>query len=610
MHGKLFSHASQTLLSAVSAIALIGCANVTEAPVDSEPAAPVETAAPEVSTPEKGWRLEGRAMAAAANPYAVEAAVAVLEQGGHAVEAAIAAHAVLGLVEPQSSGIGGGAFMLVYDAASGDMKVYDGRETAPSAADETLFLNEDGETLDYITSWQSGLSTGAPGTVALYEAAYEDFGKLEWASLFTSAEKLAAEGFVVSPRLNSLLANPRLRGAANLDDYEDTAAYFYPDGEPLQPGFVRDNPGYASLMANIAANGAEAFYKGEIPAAIERVVKGGAVGGLLTAADVEAYTVVERDAVCGAFRTYKVCSAPPPSSGSVAEPMIMGLYERMAGDSVLEGDEQLFAFVDAQRLAYADRDHYVADQDFVMVPYKELIDPEYLDARVQDRFPADAKPTPGDPGAVLSGKPIVDMWGRDRTEDTPGTTHLSMVDVYGNAVSMTATVESPFGSSRWIPEGGFLLNNEMTDFSRNPRKNGKLVANAPDALKRPRSSMSPTIVLDDETGELVMVTGSPGGNSIIAYTAKSLLGVLEWGMSAQESVDFPNIIARGEMVNVEIGVEGGQAAADALKTAGYKVREREGENSGLHVIVAREDHYEGAADKRREGEAIEVVMVE
>ena len=610
MPDSTFKRTLQYLLASAGALALCACANVAE-DAPTTPEMPQRIATPTAKpTPEQiiGKTLTGRAMAAAADSRAVDAALKVLGNGGHAVDAAIAAHAVLGLVEPQSSGIGGGAFMVVYDATTKTVKTYDGRETAPLVAHEGLFLNKDGSTMDYVTAWQSGRSVGAPGAVALYAAAHEDFGKAKWSDLFADAEKLARNGFEVTPRLHELLANERLRAAMRLDDRPGSANYFYPKDLPLQPGDIRDNPAYADLMAAIATDGASAFYKGLIPQAIESAVRSGEVPGRLTADDVETYAIVERDAICGGFRTYKVCSAPPPSSGSTAIPMILGLYERMVDGTETNKDDRLKAFVDAQRLAYADRDHYIADQDHVMVPYKELIEPEYLDARVKDRFAPDETATAGDPGAVLSGKPIIDMWGRDTSDDKPGTTHLSIVDIYGNAVSMTATVESAFGSSRWVAEGGFLLNNELTDFARTPRINGKLVANAPSSLKRPRSSMSPTIVLDADTDELVMVTGSPGGNSIIAYTAKTLLGVLEWGMSAQQSVDLPNIIARGDTVNVEIGVDGGQASADTLKAAGYSVKEREGENSGLHVIVVRGEHYEGAADKRREGKAVEIVM--
>ncbi|MFC7291218.1 gamma-glutamyltransferase family protein [Hirschia litorea] len=555
------------------------------------------------------WRLSGYAMATAANPYAVQAAEAVLQRGGHAVDAAIAAHTVLGLVEPQSSGIGGGGFMMVYDRQSNITRMYDGRETAPSAIDETLFLDEDGDTLGYITSWQSGLSVGVPSIVKTYARAHEDFGILDWKTLFTDAENLAQNGFTVSPRLNGLLSSERLRGAMKLDDNAGSKDYFYPNGTPLAVGTQRTNTAYASLMHNIGTQGADWFYNGPIAQAIEKAVSSASPAGSLTAQDIAKYDVVERDALCGPFKTYTICSAPPPSSGGITQPMILGLYERFTdeidytsatGSNILPSAQHLSAFVDAQRIAYADRDHYVADADFVTVPAQDLINPSYLDARAKDRFAPAQTPTAGDPGKVLHNTPIIDMWGRDTSDDKPGTTHISIVDVYGNAVSMTATVESPFGSSIWVEEGGFVLNNELTDFARTPRINGKLVANAPAANKRPRSSMSPTIVFD-ENKDLFMVTGSPGGNSIIAYTSKSLLGVLDWGLDAQTAANLPNIIARGKDVKVETGVDGGHLAADILNQSGYLVEERDGENSGIHTIVARKDHFEGAADTRREG---------
>ncbi len=607
MRTNLF--AARAGLAAMTAMLAAGCSVLSTDWPDEAPTAPTAAVSPAAEKPAEPWRLEGQAMAAAADPRAVEAATDVLSRGGTAVDAAIAAHTVLGLVEPQSSGLGGGLFMAVYDRSSGATTIYDGRETAPSGIDETLFLKDDGSTMGFLEAWQSGRSVGVPGAVAAYAAAHADHGKLEWAELFMPARSLARDGFIVSPRLAELLASPRLRGAMKLDDTPQSAAYFYPEGEPLKSGERRTNPQYADLVERIAAQGTAAFYEGAFPVAIEHAVASAEIPGALTAQDISAYTPVKRQADCGTFKTYTICSAPPPSSGSVGQNMITGLYERFSGDQPLEGDAALKAFVDAQRLAYADRDHYVADQDFVDVPFEDLIDPRYLDARAGDRFAPDTPSFPGDPGAVLRDEPIIDMWGRDATEHAPGTTHLSIVDAYGNAVAMTATVEAAFGSSIWVPEGGFVLNNELTDFARTPTLNGKPLANAPAANKRPRSSMSPTIVFD-ESGDLFMVTGSPGGNSIVAYTAKTLLGVLEWDRKAQEAIDLPNVIARGDTVNVEVDVEGGPAAADALRGLGYEVRERRGENSGLHVIVARDDHLEGGADPRREGVAVGVTLDE
>ena len=538
------------------------------------------------------------AMVAAADPRAVNAGLEVLAAGGNAIDAAIAVHAVLGLVEPQSSGLGGGAFMVYYDRAEDRITVFDGREVAPDSVDENLFV-ENGEVLGFIDAWQSGLSTGVPGAVALYEAAHTADGALDWAQLFAPAIRLAADGFAVSPRLAGLLANERYRQFVRLDDRPESAAYFYPDGTPLAEGTVQQNPAYAALLGRIASEGASAFYTGKTAQAILDAVGEAPRPGAMTLEDLAGYEVKTREAVCGAWRDYRICSAPPPSSGGITQIMIPNLYDRLLPAEPIDED-QLTAFVDAQRLAYADRDHYVADADFVPVPTDLLIDPAYLDARAGDRFAPGGKSFPGDPGAIVTGEAVVDLWGRDTTEDAPGTTHISIIDQNGNAVSMTATVEAGFGNSRLV--SGFLLNNEMTDFARDPRKNGKPVANAPAGGKRPRSSMSPTLIFDGE-GNLKMVTGSPGGNSIVAYTAKTVLGVLDWGMTAQQAISLPNVIARGDQVGVETGQAHGEAIAETLREKGYEVRPNQGEGSGLHTIVVREDGLEGGADPRREGVA-------
>jgi gamma-glutamyltranspeptidase/glutathione hydrolase len=571
-----------------------------------QPAVTPEPVAPEAPTPEPVEEVRAEwskgAMVAAADPRAVEAGLRVLREGGHAVDAAIAVHAVLGLVEPQSSGIGGGAFMVVYDRGLDETFVYDGRETAPMAATPDLFM-EDGAPLGFIDAWQSGKSTGVPSVVALYGAAHAAHGKAEWANVFSDAITLADEGFDVSPRLADLLASERLRRFIRLDDHPVSAAYFYPDGEPLVVGTVRDNPDYAETLRLIATEGADAFYQGSIPEAVVAAISEEPRPGAMSVEDFAAYEVKIRPPLCGEWRDYQICSAPPPSSGGVAQNMIAGLYDRLLPEGEESEDAYLKAFVDAQRLAYADRDHYVADADQVSVPARDLIDPVYLDARATERFAPDATPRPGDPGIALGRGSIIGMWGQDPTEDVPGTTHLSIIDGQGNAVSMTATVEAPFGSSRMVK--GFLLNNELTDFARQPTKSGLPVANAPGPGKRPRSSMSPTIIFDAD-GELKLVTGSPGGNSIIAYTAKTIIGILDWGKTPQEAVNLPNIIARGQSVGVEIDREGGPEAAQALRDMGYIVEEREGENSGLHVILVTADGLEGAADPRREGVALKL----
>ncbi len=533
------------------------------------------------------------AMVAAANPHAVNAAMQMLEQGGHAVDAAIAAHAVLGLVEPQSSGLGGGAFMLVYERDGQALTFHDGRETAPAGATVDMFMR-DGKVMDFYESWQSGIAVGVPGTVSLYHTAHQQHGKLPWKTLFGPAIKLATDGFEVSPRLAGFL--PRIAQVSRLDENPGSAEYFFPNGQPLQAGHLLKNPEYAHTLTRVASEGPDAFYRGEIAEAIARAAQQAPNPGTLSTDDIANYRSIKREAICGQFRNDKICTTTPPSSGG-AQIMIAGIYDYLSADARSQ-DDKIAAFVDAQRLVYADRDHFFGDPDAVAIPLNDLVDPVYLKHRASQRFAPDAIPTHGDPQAFLHPEQTASRWATDTTEEVPGTTHLSIIDAQGNAVALTATVEAPFGSSRWV--GGFLLNNQMTDFAREVSADGKPMANAIAPGRRPRSSMSPTMVFDGQ-GNIRMVTGSPGGNSIPAYVAKSIIGVLDWGMTAQEAVNFPNLVARGEKVRVEVSVEPGHAIADELKKRGYKVQEREGENSGLHVIVVGPDTLDGAADVRREG---------
>lgn len=554
------------------------------------------------------WRLSGRAMATAADKRAVDAAIAAMKAGGSAVDAAIAAHAVLGLVEPQSSGLGGGGYMVVYDRKSNTTTVFDGRETAPATATADYFT-VNGKNLDFVSAILSGKSVGTPAAVALYKAAHEKYGKLPWGADFDAAIKLADEGFIVSPRLANSLS-PRYQ-AGPLGKNPATAAYFFPNGKALAVGDRRTNPEYAATLRAITKDGPAAFYSGAIAQNIVNAVHAGDIQGELSLKDLADYRILQKPALCGPFREYKICSAPPSSSGGVAMNQIMSLYDLISTaspDATLEAN--LRDFVLAEQLGYADRDHYVADPDKVTVPVADLLNPVYLKARATSGFKPGNAPQPGDPGAVLHNKQIVDMWGRDTNAATPGTSHMSFVDFDGNAVSFTATVESGFGSQRWT--NGFLLNNQLTDFTRPPTLGGKAVANAPGPGKRPRSSMSPTIVFD-KSGDVFMVTGSPGGNSIVGYVAKTLAAVLDWGATAQEASAFPNIVARGPIVRVETsdataGVNpNGKKWLDALTGAGFKTQEVTGEVSGLNLIVARKDHLEGGADPRREGVAIEAV---
>jgi gamma-glutamyltranspeptidase/glutathione hydrolase len=545
------------------------------------------------------WRLQDQAMVSAADRRAVEAGLQALQEGGSAVDAAIAAHAVLGLVEPQSSGLGGGGFMVVHDRQNGRTISFDGRETAPASATADYF-KVDGQELGFGQAVLSGRSVGVPGAIALYKAAHDRYGRLPWAKNFEAAIRLAEEGFIVSPRLANSLNSPRLQNGP-LGRNPDSGAYFFPNGKALAVGDRRTNPEYAATLRRVAQEGPGAFYSGTIAADVVAAVRGGEIGGELTLQDLADYRVLERPALCGPFRVYRICSAPPAASGGVAMNLIMSLYAQKQPAPGATSDERLRDFVLAQQLGYADRDHYVADPEQVKVPVAELLDPRYVKARAASGFKPGDPPHPGDPGAVVHGTPFIDMWGRAADAGRPGTSHMSIIDFEGNAVSFTATVEGAFGSSRWTH--GFVLNNQLTDFSRPPVVGGRPVANAPGPGKRPRSSMSPTIVFDGK-GDVFMVTGSPGGNSIVGYVAKTLVAVLDWGMSAQQASDLPNIVARGPVVSVETASEAGRQWSAALSRQGFQVREVSGEISGLNLIVAREKALEGAADRRREGVAL------
>ena len=536
-----------------------------------------------------GW------MATVANPDATAAAAEMLSQGGHAVDAAIAAHAVLGLVEPESSGLGGGGFMLVFDAKAQDLAFLDGREQAPAGARIDMFMENEAP-MNYVQAWQSGRAVGVPGAVALYKLAHDRYGKLPWGTVFGPAIRLAEEGFTVTAKMAGTLE--RLAPFARIDENPGAAEYFFPGGKPLTAGATVRNPAYAETLRRVASEGPSAFYTGSIAEAIVASVQAAPLGGTLTLEDMANYEAIPRPVVCGPWRTLSICTATPPSSGAM-QIMIPNLYDHRVTEGATQA-QRIRAFVEAQRLAYADRDHYFGDPDRVAVPLDGLLNPAYLEHRAQTLGdPAEAAPH-GDPVAVLGGEALGAL-GPDTTLELAGTTHFSIVDAEGNAVSSTMTVEGPFGSSRWA--SGFVLNNEMTDFARVYAPEAPEPANAVRPGARPRSSMSPTMVFD-EAGALLMVTGSPGGNSIPAYTAKTILGIQDWGLSVQEAVNFPNIIARGDAVRVETGMAPGAELAVALEAEGFNVQAREGENSGLHVIVVTEAGLEGAADPRREGNVV------
>ena len=575
--------------------ALLACLLLAACSPSIEPAASADDA---TSVFERRW--PHGAMVSAANPAAVTAAIDILQKGGHAVDAAIAAHAVLGLVEPESSGLGGSVFMVVYDRATGSTVVYDGREKAPAGATADMYMRA-GQPVGGREKWVMGVSVGVPGAVSAYHSSHSAHGRLPWADLFQPAKQLATDGFVVTEKF--VRYNEALEPALVSGLFPTAADYLFPGGEPLAAGDRIKNPEYAETLERIATEGPEAFYEGEIAEAIVARAQAEPAGSSMTLSDMATYETAQREPVCGEFRQSTICSVPPPSSG-IVHIMIPALYDHLLSGSENSVDDKVQAFVDAQRLAYADRDHFVGDSDFVDVPVDELIDPAYIAHRATQRFAPTAVPEHGDPGIASGNAEAAWIRGDDATMEVAGTSHLSIIDGEGNAVAMTASVGFPYGSIRMT--NGFFLNNEMTDFSSAPLANDQPSANAIAPGKRPRSSMSPTIIFD-ENGDPSMLTGSAGGSSILAYSTKTILAVFDWGMTAKEAVDFPNIVARGEPVGVEVSADGGQAIADALIERGYFVQQGRGENSGLHIIVVKPDGMTGAADSRRHG-SVEAIL--
>jgi gamma-glutamyltranspeptidase/glutathione hydrolase len=566
----------------VAGLAVTAC-SPSETTAPSAAASPGETVAS--SQPVSG-------MVAAAHPDAVEAGLEVLRNGGDAVDAAITVQTVLSLVEPQSSGIGGGAFMVRYDAETGQTVVYDGREMAPAAATETLFIGDDGEPLGFIEAWRSGLSTGAPGVIAMLAMAHDDHGQTPWADAFRPAIALAENGFEVAPRLNSI--SQRMAQFTDIEEIGPTATYLFDEtGQAFPVGHVLTNSDYAQTMRAVAEDWRN-FYTGDIAEDIVAAVNEAPRPGLLTLEDLANYEPRRVEALCSPYRTYTVCSAPPPSSGGIAIGMILGILERFdlsaSGPETVEG---WHLFIEASRLAYADRDHYVGDPAFADVPVEGLLDRVYLSERAGLIDPNQAIAE-----AVHGVPPGAPVQPEDTTDDAPGTSHFVIMDSDGDVVSMTTSVESPFGSGRMA--GGFFLNNQLTDFAFEARDDdGRLRPNAVAAGKRPRSSMSPTLVMNEQGG-FVLATGSPGGNSIIAYTAKTLVGMLDWGLSPQEAADLPNVVARGDIVRIEEGFD--PAILEQLRALGFEIEGGRGEISGIHIIRAEDDGaLSGAADRRRDG---------
>lgn len=529
-------------------------------------------------------------MIAAANPLAAQAGFDVLKEGGSAVDAMVATQLVLGLVEPQSSGLGGGAFLVYHDGASNTPTTLDGRETAPGSATSSMFLKPDGTPLKFFDAVVGGRSVGVPGTLKLLHEAHKRYGKLDWARLFGPAIRLAEHGFMVSPRLAKLIALDQKR----LATYPDTRAYFFTaDGAPLKAGTFLRNPAYAQSLLLIARLGPDVFYNGEIGRDIVAAVQGAENNpGSLSLKDLAAYRVIERDAVCMTYRKNKVCGMGPPSSGALTVGQILGVlgHFNMAEYSA----RSVHLIAEASRLAFADRGLYMADSDFVTMPTRGLLDPDYLKFRAALIDPDRAATT------VTPGRPpweTAQARSPDDAIEFPSTSHMSIVDTFGNAVSLTTTIENGFGSR--VMARGFLLNNELTDFSFVAEKDGKPVANRVEPGKRPRSSMSPTIVYGPD-GNLKLVLGSPGGSRIIGYVAKTLIAILDWDMDVYDAIAMGHFVDRFGTLDLEAE---NQVLAEGLTAMGHKVKVRD-LNSGLHAIVVSKRGLLGAADPRREGVAL------
>jgi gamma-glutamyltranspeptidase / glutathione hydrolase len=592
------------ILSLLGIAALIGCS--TPPPSDTwRYQVPEQPEAASGTTDKPGWAFRRQAVAAA-NPLATDAGHQVLRAGGSALDAAIAVQLVLGLVEPQSSGIGGGAFLLHFDG--GRVQAFDGRETAPAGARPDAFVGEDGKPLPFAEAVLSGHAVGVPGAVRMLEAAHRQHGALPWARLFEPAITLAERGFKVSPRLHTLLqADPHLRKDPL------AARFFYnAQGQAWPVGHVLRNREYAQVLRRIAAEGSRALHEGPVAQAIVGRTAQPPRPGALSLQDLQTYQPRERDALCfehtARARAYRICGFPPPSSGQIAIGQILGMLAHTPAQGQdwvggLPSTDFLHRYTEASRLAFADRAQYVADPDFAKPPagdWRSLLAPPYLLQRSQLVGAQSMKTAaPGEPGGFKTS------WAPMSEQTEYGTSHISVVDARGRAVAMTTTIEAGFGARRMVSTdptrpGGFLLNNQLTDFSFSPADaQGRPIANRLEPGKRPRSSMSPTLVFDQVTGELVMSGGSPGGALIIHYTAKLLAGTLHGGLNAQQAINLPNFGSLGGPSLLEAG-RFAPAVVESLKARGHEVREME-MTSGLQAIERTLGGWFGGADPRREG---------
>jgi len=529
-------------------------------------------------------------MVVAANPFASAAGLEVLEAGGSAADAAVAVQLVLNLVEPQSSGLGGGGFLLYWNDALGTLTAYDARERAPLAADPDYWTGPDGAPLGFWEAVVGGRSVGVPGTPMLLEAIHDDHGRLPFADLAEPAIALAERGFPVSQRLAASIAS-----ADQLDRFPAARDYFFDaDGSPLREGDILHNPDFARTLRLFAAEGAAPFHTGAIARDIVAAVRTDTNPGILTLEDLATYAVIRRAPVCIDYRGRQVCGMGPPSSGALTVGQILGILETFDLPAMGEGIAATHLVLEASKLAFADRGLYMADADFVDMP-EGLLDGDYLASRAALIDPEAAMP---------EAEPGTPPWddARRLAPDTPrpraGTTHFVIKDRYGDMVSATMTIEQGFGSR--VMTNGFLLNNELTDFAFAGAADGAPIANRVEGGKRPRSSMSPTIVLED--GAPVLLIGSPGGSRIIPYVAGALVAILDWGMDPQAAIDRPHAVNRNGPTDVEAG-PGAEATAEALAALGHEVTIRD-LNSGLHVLAIGPDGLVGAADKRREGLAL------
>lgn len=546
------------------------------------------------------WRSDAPQpfMIATANPYATEAGASVLRAGGSAVDAAIAVQAVLSLVEPESSGLAGGAFMMHFDPASGAVEAYDGRETAPMGATPALFLDGEGKPLPFLEAMIGGSSVGTPGVVKMLWLAHRDHGRLEWAELFKPAIRLAEEGFAVPPKLAEAIArDPVLMKMPVAQDY------FYrmdANGEriPAAEGDVLKNPAYAATLKRIASEGWQGFYEGPVAETIVETVRNAPMRpGTLSLEDFASYEAKKRDAICAPYRQYRVCTMPPPTSGGLTALQILGILQNydLKGMGPMTLTSVHF-IAEAEKLAYADRDKYIGDPDFVDVPVEAMLDPAYLKTRANE-IDASLSMKKAKAGELEDRRAM--NRGLNHPVDKPSTSHFSILDSDGNVVSMTTSVEGPFGSH--LMAAGMMLNNQLTDFSFAPEEDGKPVANAVAPGKRPRSSMTPAIVFNEE-GNFHAAIGSPGGSRIIGYVTQTLIAMIDWDMDMTAAIGLPRFVDRNGPLEIEEGTPLEQMAPELVQL-GHEVKAVP-LMSGLHGILVTSDGLDGGADPRRDGNVI------